>query len=310
MKDTSAKKLGFGLKKSTFDARDFSHAKVFGMPKKEQLPENDFFVTDPLEIKDQGQTDFCTAYAAAAVSEDQEHTILCPEYTFMAAKRILGGDSWKEWGLELRDICKAACKYGFLEKAHYPFPILEPQSRDFLANPANWTEESDILAEDHKKQSFFNAVDGPFDTFDNLRATLFKNAAERRSILTGVTWRYAWNNAEKGIIPRTGWEDEQGEGHAVKVFGQIRLEDPENPGKTALYLIVQNSWGSNTGDGGLFYFPREVVNKEFVFGAFTFSDMPREQAQYHSENGINVKDPIYTKTFKVLKNFLKALIGK
>ncbi len=309
MENKNTKKLGFGLKPSTYDPRDFSHAKVFGMPKREQLPENDFFVSEPLEIKDQKQTDFCTAYAASAVSEDQENVPLCPEYTFMAAKRILGKNAWKEWGLELRDICRAACKYGFLEKDHYPFIGMEVD-RDFLANPANWKEESDILAEDHKKQSFFDAVDGPYDTFDNLRATLFKNAAEKRSILTGVNWRYAWNTAEKGIIPRAGWENEAGEGHAVKVFGQIKLDDPENPGKKALYLIVQNSWGDDSGDNGLFYFPREVVNKEFVFGAFTFSDMPREQAEYHSENGISVNDTTGTKIRKVITNFLKALIGK
>lgn len=293
------------------DERDFSHDVVFGSVSREELPEGDFFVSEPLLIKDQDKkfsSDFCGGFASAAVSEDQELVELNGEFSFQAAKKLIGGDAWKSWGLNLRDVCKAGCDIGFLEQEYYPFENRDDINRDFVANPANWPEDLDMLAADHRKASYF-IVDGPHDTFDNFRSVMWKNRSESRSILTGVAWRDSWTLANNGIIPRTGWENEQKTGHAIKIFGQILLKDPENPGKMALYLIAQLSNGSDIGDKGLFYFPREVVNSQFIFGAFTFKDLPKEKAQYLNENGLNINDSRTYKLLKVIFNWFGRLIG-
>lgn len=304
------KKTGFGLQQLPQDNRDFSHATVFGAVAISDLPTGDFFVSETLGIKDQKNKDFCAAYAVSAVSEDQEGIELNPEFLFKTAKKLIGGESWKDWGLNLRDVCNAIVKVGSLEQQFYPFEgKVEDTDRNFLANPANWPEDLDMLAADHRKNSYF-AVDGPYGIFDNIRMTMWKNRNEARSVLTGVKWRYSWNSAPRGIIPVTGWENDPGEGHAIKVFGQALLDNPNKKGEKKLYLVVQNSWGLKVGDGGFFYFPAEVVNKEFTYGAYTFKDMPRDYAQYHNENNICVDQSVIEKFIKVLINFLVQIMKR
>lgn len=109
------------------------------------------------------------------------------------------------------------------------------------------------------------------DTFDKIRATLWQNRGEERSVLAGCTWRQEWTRAPGGLIPRSYGNG--GFGHAFKIFGWKKID-----GET--YLVAQLSNGSEIGDGGIFYFPRSVVNKEFTYGLFTFKDMPREEAEY------------------------------
>lgn len=306
--DTTKNPIESGLLPLPEDPRDFSHEVVFGAPARNELPEGDFFVSEPIKIKDQGQTDFCAGYAAAAVSEDQEHVELNGEYIFAETKRRLGGNAWQKYGLNLRDVAKTICDIGSIEQEYYPFEYRNDVDRDFIANPANWADDLKMLAAEHRKGAFF-AVDGPYDTFDNIRAILWKHRREGRSVLTGLGWRRSWNTAERGVVPRTGWETEAWFGHAVKIFGQILLPDPEHEGKETLYLVVQNSWGDGYGDGGIFYFPREVVNSQFVFGAFVFKDLPKETAQYLNENKLRVDASRFTKLITVLANLFKRLFG-
>ena len=73
------KNIGGGLLPLKRDSRDFKIEEICGFM---ELPEEDFTVSDPLKIKDQGGTDMCVAFAATAVSQDQEGVILSPEYLF------------------------------------------------------------------------------------------------------------------------------------------------------------------------------------------------------------------------------------
>ena len=220
----SAKYIGTGLQEQEKDPRDFSHDRVFGSATLAEFP-IEFFSAEPMGIKDQKLTDFCAGYAGAAVSEDQEAVLLNPEYIWVQAKKALGGEEWKKWGLRLRDLCLAAVNKGFLEQEYYPFEN-QAVDRDHIANPANWSEELDMLSYEHRKNSFFD-VDGPYDTFDNFRSVLWLNRNEQRSILTGSLWRQSWNSAPRGVIPRTGWETELGTGHAFKVFGWLLMQNDQ-----------------------------------------------------------------------------------
>lgn len=310
------KKISSGLLPLTEDKNDFSHTIVFGALPITSLPQGDFFVSEPMEIKNQdyqvADSDFCAGYAAAEVSEDQEAILLNPEYTWVQAKKALGPDAWKTWGLNLRDICLAAVNKGFLEQEYYPFEYKADVTRDFIANPENWPEDLDMLAADHRKASFF-AVDGPSgsDVFDNMRSVMYMNRAEQRSIITGVLWHSSWIFAPDGIIPLTGWENDTSSGHALKIFGWIWLPDPvENTGVKNLYLAAQLSNSSDIGDSGVFYFRRELVNKFFTFGAFTFKDTPKAIAQYHNENGLKITDSPFYKLFRIFVLFITSLFKK
>lgn len=286
----------FVLRECPEDKRDFSHSQVFGSIALADIPTDDWQVSIPLAIKNQSDTDMCAAYALAAVCEDEDGIELNPEFSFMASKYATG--NYTEWGSDLRTMSKTAVDFGLLPQEMYPFKN-EDNDRDYLANPENWFRiDKNILAlgEENKKKSFF-FVDGPGDNFDNFRMVMWQNRAEMRSILTGCRWRTDWNDLKDGIIPESGWENSDVVPHAFKIFGQKKINGQ-------LYLMAQLSNGTYIGDKGIFYFPRSVVNSEFKYKAITFKDMPKEYAQYLSENKISVNDGLFTRILKVIKNII------
>ena|SRR3990167_8408633 len=168
----------------------------------------------------------------------------------------------------------------------------EKKDQIFLANWGNWPKNLDESAKKHLKQSYFS-IYGPYDTFDNIRATLWANRNEKRSVLTGCEWKSIWINAAGGIIPKF-YLEKNGVGHAFKIFGWKEIAGES-------YLIAQLSNGMGVGDKGIFYFPRNVINKELSFGIYTFSDMPTEKAKQMGWSwDIKLKE--------ILKRFLWAII--
>jgi len=252
-----------GLKRERKDPRDFSFGGVFG---KVEVPIGDFTVAEPLEIKDQeiNIPDGCTGYSLSAVSEDQEEVTLSPEFTFAMIKKIQG--NWKSWGGGLREGCKSAVKIGFIEKSDVPFVVSE-KDRNFLANWNNWPWELQLKAQKHAKQSFLRVDEGP-DRFEAIRSALWANRGQKQSVYTGCTWRPGWLGAPNGVIPKE--PKNGGVGHAIKAFG-IKYINGEP------YLMIQNSYGIDVGDKGIFYFPRSVVNREFTYGAYQFIDLPQAE---------------------------------
>lgn len=302
-----------GLKPRTPDPRDFSHSRVFGIAPLSDLP-NEYIVGEPLEFKNQDinyYSDFCASYAAAAVSEDQDGVLEVPEWTFAKAKQLIAlslGPNATEaqkleviqsFGLQLRDVCSAGVKYGFLERAHDPHACntMQRPDRNFLSDWRNWPAELDMLGYEHAKNSFFS-VDGPYDTFDNIRMALWQNRAESRSVITGAIWRPSWTRALGGTIYKDVYDpNEQGGGHAFKIIGYVETD-------VGLCLKAQMSDGNDFGEKGYCYFDRYVVNREFPnFGAFTFHNIPKEKAQVHNDFNYTIDAKFLEKLWKVLLYF-------
>jgi hypothetical protein len=291
-------KIGGGLHELPQDVRDFSHEKVFGSAKPE-FPES-LIVSAPIKIKDQESTDFCTAYAVTSVSEDQEKVELNPHYNFKAT-RLIDEKKVEEWGANLRDACKAIVKYGSIEEMYYPFPDKDQvEDRNFLADPKNWPDNLEHFAWEHAKNSFFRVDEGSFDTFDNIRMALMMNKDKSRTIVTGSTWYESWTNAKKGLISSEKPKNSVG-GHAFKIFGFITIEDKE-------YLVAQLSNGTKIGDEGVFYFPRDIVNEHFTYGAYMFHDMPREKAELYGNAGVTMNDSKISRFIKLISFIIKNLI--
>jgi len=241
--------MKFGLKKSKKDIRDFSYEKFFGLIDIKQIPD-EFDVSTPLEIKNQKDTFFCFAFAAVSVSEDQEKVILDPLYNVAKTSQIM--NKLAVDGADLRSVCKSLVKFGSIEKGPYDLSY----SYEFIANWFNWNSVYDKLALEHKKSSYFK-ID---NKFDNIRIAMWQHQS---SILTGCDWRESWLNSPKGIIgveesPVLG-------GHAVKCFGVKKIGNK-------LYLKIQNSYGIDVGDNGIFYFPKEVIERDFNYGMYMFVD--------------------------------------
>ena len=268
------KRIGGGLTELPDDPRDFNFGALYTLPEIDELPEA-YSVGEPLEIKDQKATDYCTAYALTAVSEDQEGIPLLPEFQFMLTKEISG--DFASWGANLRDACKSS-KYGSLPKEHNDAGFDVDSPREEIVDPDMWSPELREIAQKHRKESYLK-VDGPYDLFDNLRATLWKNREEKRSVVTGALWRDAWTRAENGMI--TSADYPAAFGHAFKVYGWLEWQGEP-------MLMAQLSNGTDIGDEGTFYFSRDVVNKEFRFGAYTFKDITPDSARYHQDNRLKV----------------------
>lgn len=295
--------FGMGLQLLPRDDRDLSLGTVYGVVKKEDLPAIDFDLSPDSRIENQGRLDFCATFAGTSVTEDQEGEEMDPLWQFAQAKKIRG--EWKSWGCDLRSAGMSFVKAGSLPAKHAPYAMGE-QTRDVLANWESYHKALDELAAPHKKASLW-FVDGPHDTFDNIRSALWKaynakSVVDRSSLIGGTLWRYSWNLASGGVIPKKGWESDEGEGHAIKIRGQKKI-------KGEWHLIIQNSWGEDVGEKGLFYFPRAVVNACFgPYGQIAFKDMEYEEARYYNDNGINIGDNWLVALAKALYNAIAQLL--
>lgn len=287
---------GFGLQPKIEDKRDLSLGSIFGVAKLKHVPDTDFIVSWPKFMKNQLDTDFCAAAATTAASEDQEDIELSFEFQFAAMCKLR--DTYEEWGCDLRTAMKSFTKIGSIPKEKAPFSVLT-HDRDFLADWRNWPEDLFRIAKFHAKETFFD-VDGPYDMFDNIRSALWKHRLEERTIVTGAKWRASWTADSDGII-RPSTEEEQSFGHAFKIFGQKVVEGE-------LMLLAQLSNGE-VGDKGIYYFGREVVNREFsVFGAYMFKDIPRSTAEYYQKNKISLNDSLLVQVFKLILNKITSKI--
>lgn len=284
-----------GLQELPHDERDFSRVAVFGAIAPKDLPTGDFLVSMALNVRDQGESDECTAFATVAASEDQEAVILDPHFTFYATKILLLSDP-ESWGADLRSACRSHVKHGALEEEYAPFAA--NVQREMVLDPDNWTEDHRALAYEHRKNSFFDVLKGsPYDTFDTVRGALWQNRSKMQSIVTGARWRPSWTDAPGGVIEDRDYSGEGGTAHAFVLKGQRIFNGVP-------HLVAQLSNGDEIGDKGIFYMPRGVANKELVFGCFSFEDMPRSVAENHLYFGTQVDDSRICRWWKIFSRII------
>lgn len=280
---TIQNEIAFGLQPTPKDPRDFPLGGVFGGIDIKSVPNIDFIVADPLEIKQQRDVldDGCTGFSLTSTGEAHEGILLDQGFTFALIKKMQG--SWKGWGGDLRSGCKVATKIGFIEQGQNPLDF-GGKPRDFIANWNNWPLDVLLpLAQKHRQESYFK-IDGPYDTFDNLRAALWQHKDSKNYIYTGSMWRPGWLFAKDGMIPRQPIEG--GMGHAFDLVGQAFF-------KNEPFIVALNSYGKEAGKDGLHFFPREVVNREFTFGSYMFIDMAKEEVKSILRGkGLLVESPI------------------
>lgn len=269
------------------DDRDFTLGAVYSLPPVEALPES-FLVGASLEVKDQGSKDYCTAYASCTVSELQEGVILLPVWNFAKTKEIMGNP--EEWGADLRSACKSHQKYGAVEKSLVDNGIVKiPDNPRDIKNWNNY----EMYGELHKKISYLK-VDGPYDPYDNIRASLFKFQDENRGVVAGLEWK--WSRKDKILKPKTG----TGSGHAIAILGWNKDG-----------LIMQNSYGTKTGNNGAQIITREVINENIPkYGAFMFFDQSPEDIKYAIDNSICLDVNLLIQMIQSVLNVLNDVLNK
>lgn len=256
-----------GLRPLPEDLNDFSLGSVLDLPALSEIPEA--YTVGLPSIAHQKKSDFCAGAASCSISELQEGVPLSYEWVFAVSRVILGEDNW---GCDLRTICKVHTKYGAPERSEVPYS-LDTHSPDFLRKIENYPEDLFNKALKHKKKTYF-AVNGPYDAYDNIRATMWHFRQEKCGVLFGVMWAWSIKQVYMNEVPKGGF------GHAMAQIGW-----------TEKGMFVQNSMGAEAGEEGRHYFTRELVNK-FVarYGAFIFIDMPREDAEWYIQNGVKLTD--------------------
>ena len=279
-----------GLNPLPVDERDFQLGSFFSLKK---LPESEF-VINTLEVKDQMDSDLCSAFAVTTASEVQESEILEPAYQFAKTKELMG--EWESWGADLRSACKSAVKFGSLESLHSPYNLTN-KDRDFIANWENWGLEHDINAKIHRKKSYF-AVSGGNDTFDSIRACMAENFDKEGLVITGAKWRTEWTLAKEGEIPKE--YGDFGFGHAFVFVGQILIN-------SEWHLVAQLSNGTSIGDAGFFYFPREVVNKECIYGNYIFLDYSPDEIKHLQQLDLSIKWLWLARWINNIINYIKEI---
>jgi hypothetical protein len=268
--------MRYGLKPTPDDPRDYKLGALYTLPKLSELPER--FVL-PYRVKHQGDSDFCSAYTSCAMSETQEGVELEPSWSF-AISKVLSDDA-EEWGQDIRTALKAHVKFGSLAVKDVP-PSMEYKTPTIRRYIRNWPPLQE-KALPHKKQTFFK-VSGPYDHYDNIRAAIYKF---KTAVGTGV--EFGWPLDQVILDNMAG-----GQGHAMAVVGF----EPRG-------LIYLNSFGEQAGDNGVHYVTRDVVNWYVnKYGAYMFTDISREEAEYYLQNGIRMKDNWLV---QLIKAFVKLI---
>jgi hypothetical protein len=281
----------FGLQPLPQDSRDFQLGAIVTLPALKDLPER-FALTGSIWVKDQGDSDFCTAYAYCGISQLQEGVRLCDDFSFAASKWLSG--NLESWGQDMRSAAKAHVKIGAIEESDRPDGFtVEEKGSDFLRNIANWPEKLQRKAVKHRKKSFAAVIDpsSDYDCFDQIRASIWKFRDKKQGVAIGVIW--GWKKSQVYI-------DEIGTGQYGHAMYAIGWEGD--------YLIVVNSHGKVTGRNGFHYFHRKVINHFApMYGAFMLIDLEKDDAKYYIENGIKW-DAGWLR--KLLQLFKKVFIHK
>lgn len=270
-----------GLKPTPDDGRDFHLGGPFGiteLPALTELPET--FLLKTLAVKDQGKTDFCTAFATDLLNEINEDAgvELCPEWGFAASKALSGDPD--EYGQDIRTALKRHVELGALPKTRSPYSLAN-KDEQFLRHIENWPFELKAQATGQKEKSFMK-ITGPYDHFDNIRASIWKFRNEKRAVVMGINWK--WILSQYRLTNGDG----SGFGHAIASIGW----DQDG-------LILQNSAGLAAGVRGCHVMDRQSVNF-FVeaYNAYMLIGLPKEDVKYMLENNIKLGDNWIVQGFK------------
>lgn len=230
---------------------DYSHHKTFGATPVDQLPDEYLLVST---ILDQGTTNECTAFASCAIQESQHGIQFDPQW-FFEQEGVVNGSVSPD-GYDMRVTMDTGVKIGFKPLAG--------------GSP-----------EYYKEGGYYSLIPGFFssvDLFDSIRQAMWQAKDEKKCANLGVLWMNDWipTTIIDSNTPRTSPLSL----HAIKCAGwTTRSGIP--------YLVIQNSWGAGRGEGGLYLFSRDQINKWFREGAYIWRT-PQEQVDIQRENAILV----------------------
>lgn len=233
-------------------------------PRSDKFSHNLFYGTvNPLQLPK-------TLGRALRTPENQENTTRCAEYAsavnagyargfrFSPDRQVpvvssIQGKPVDSGGSDPNAVMKAGRDYGYI-LFDSAARSLEKDGMEYSGDAHYWPDEQ-LKPQDTRDISFLK-VDGTLDIFDNTRSTLFLSYDAKTALGPGVQAFGKWYNEWTGA-----YEIPQHYETFVGYHSWLFVDFTELNG--IQYLIAQNSYGPNVGNGGYHLFPREVVNREF-----------------------------------------------
>ena len=269
-----------GLKVLPKDRRDLKLGAIIKLPELSELP--DEFILGLLPVENQAGNiagdDLCSAFGSTLISEFQEGVELSPEWSFAASKELSG--DVEGFGQDMRTAMKVHQKYGAVEKSE---AVIPDKPRYFK----NWDNALIEKAKKHKKEAYVS-VEGQYDFFDDIRASIWHYRSGKRAVALGVVW--SWDLIDKilSLISNVGY------GHFVVAVGWKKING-------ITYIVIQNSYGEGAGENGRHYISREVVNFFAErYGAMMFLDENPEKLKQQQWS-------IITKILDAMKKILESM---
>lgn len=282
-----------GLKELPKDDRDFQLGAIFDLPFREVIPDN--FRLEQPKVKNQGASDYCSAFATTSMSEIQEGVELSPLYSFALGKSITKDSD--AWGQDLRTAMKAHVKFGDIPERIAEFKVPGSLGDKGLRDLDMWKGGYKDIRGAYRKKTYFK-VTGPYKPFDNIRSAIWKFREQKQAVALGVLW--SWKTDDKFL---TVENSKRGTfGHALFILGWDTIG-----GET--YLVAQNSFGEGAGEGGLHHVSRDIINNYAEkYGAFMMVDLDPEEARQKISSGIQEGDgwlvQIIKRSFSKIKTFI------
>lgn len=238
---------GYKLKPFKRDLRDHTHYALFGNVSSALLTLN----RQAIVMNDFDSSE-CVGYQNACAGSYKNKILMSGDYQEAKTFEVMGVTDTLT-GADPKAGLLSGCIFGHLPQALAPFS-LPIQSEQFVTNAENWDKTNDITAQQYLEPAFvIVAPQGGFDMFDSIKSALIQGQTSNEVVMVWTNWYQEWNETLKGIIPSIyGFPVAQ---HAYVYYDFCTINGID-------YLKALPAQGTSFGDGGVVYFPREVVNKE------------------------------------------------
>lgn len=235
-------------------SKDWSHKDAFGAAV--VIPASLNRSTLPVDDQDLPMpTNFCTAYGTSKAIGYQRGKDMSPEYQAAVIGAFAGQPIMD--GTDPATAMQAAVLNGSLSKQYAPYTLAQ-KGAAFIAQYANWPSILSKLALPNAPTGWFAVADAPaFDVFDDIREALTVAQSDNGVVMGFGFWYEEWNDAandpeKKGVMP-------------VPTSAPISRHNYDYVDFKTLadgtqVLVAQLSEGTDFGDQGFCYFPRETVN--------------------------------------------------
>lgn len=241
-------------------------------------------------IKDQGVSNYCTAFARASAASYFFGHEMSAEFQTAKEGQELGYPIYNGADTNSADI--AAEEFGFLLDASSPLKF----EKDGWTKPADWTQYPPEL----DAQAFPNSA-VPFNAYpdyQSIKAALISGNPENAVVIASGYWYQEWNDSAAILpVPTTNPITRH-----VYLFVDFKMIGGKE------YLVAQLSQGTDEWDGGVCYMSEEVVNTAFKNPSF--NGLGCEIYRKGAFNVVQTKVKLLHQLLDVLGRLRDLLLGR